>query len=150
MRNPGRLTRVVVRVGLCASILATTAARWVSHAQAPAAPDSANYTGRTSRMETSDMALGRRRFEAGARASWHTHPGGQLLFVEQGRLRVQRRGEPVKDLGAGQSDFTPPNVAHWHGAAPDEPAVQASISFGGIGPWLDPVTDDEYLGRAKR
>jgi len=25
--------------------------------------------------------------------------------------------------------------------------VQASISFGGIGPWLEKVTDDEYLRR---
>jgi hypothetical protein len=28
--------------------------------------------------------------------------------------------------------------------------IQASLSFGGIGPWLEPVTDDEYLGKAKR
>ncbi len=143
--------RAVVLVSLCALAALTTVAHWASSAQSPqAAGESANYTGQTSRMGTDDMLLGRRRFEAGARSSWHTHPVGQLLFVEQGRLRVQRRGEPVKDVDPGGSDYTSANVPHWHGAAPDQFVVQASISFGGIGPWLEKVTDDEYFGRPKR
>jgi len=152
MRDPGVMTRFSVRAFLCALMLLTSVARWASHAQAPVAPagDAANYTGQTSRMDIKDMALGRRRFEAGARSAWHTHPAGQLLFVEQGRLRVQRKGEPFKDLAPGESDFTVANVPHWHGAAPGQFVVQASISFGGIGPWLERVTDDEYLGRVAR
>ena len=70
--------------------------------------------------------------------------------MEEGRLRLQRRGEPIKDLAAHQSDFTEANVPHWHGATPDSHVIQASLSFGGIGPWLEPVTEDEYLGKAKR
>jgi 4-carboxymuconolactone decarboxylase len=145
-----RRMRSVVLVGLVALGVATSAARWVSHAQAPPAGDAGNYTGQTSRMGTDDMLMGRRRFEAGARSAWHIHPAGQLLFIEQGRGRVQRKGEPMKDLAAGQSDFTAANLPHWHGAAPDQFAVQASISYGGIGPWLEKVTDDEYRGRPAR
>jgi quercetin dioxygenase-like cupin family protein len=96
------------------------------------------------------MLAGRRRFEPGARSAWHTHPAGQLIFVEEGRARVQRRGEPIRDLGPQESDFTAANVPHWHGATPDSHVIQASLSFGGIGPWLEPVTDEEYLGTTKR
>lgn len=144
--------RSILLATLCALMVLTSAAQWVSQAQTPAPPagDSANYTGQTSRMDTDGMLMGRRRFEAGARSAWHTHPVGQLLFVEQGRMRVQRRGQPVKDLGPGESDYTGANTPHWHGATPDQFVVQASISFGGIGPWLDKVTDDEYLSRVKR
>ena len=147
------MTRLIVRLSLVVVFIATTSFEWTSHAeQAPAAaaPATENYTGRTSRVDSDGMLPGRRRFEAGARSAWHTHPAGQLLFVEEGRLRVQRRGEPIKDLGLHQSDFTEANVPHWHGGTPDSYAIQASLSFGGIGPWLEPVTDEEYLGTVAR
>jgi quercetin dioxygenase-like cupin family protein len=140
----------VVALSLGAIMLGTMLAQWVNAQQTgtPAAPRaSPNYIGQTSAVDQTGMLAGRRRFEAGARSSWHTHPGGQLIFIESGRARVQRRGQPLKELAQGDSDFTGPNVAHWHGAAPDAGAVQASLSFGGIGPWLEPVTNDEYLGR---
>jgi quercetin dioxygenase-like cupin family protein len=147
-------TRSIVRLSLVAVFIGTVAHEWVVDAQqAPAAGRggaSANYTGQTSSVDQAGMLPGRRRFEAGARSAWHTHPAGQLLFVEEGRLRVQRRGEPIKDVGPHQSDFTAANVPHWHGATPDSHVIQASLSFGGIGPWLDPVTEDEYLGKAAR
>lgn len=118
----------------------------VDDSDLPATP----YVGESSRESTDDILLGRRFFEAGAHSSWHMHPGGQLLFIEEGHGRVQRRGEPIRELGPGDSDFTGPNIPHWHGAAPDDGVKQDSMSFGGIGPWLDPVTEDEYLGRVIR
>jgi quercetin dioxygenase-like cupin family protein len=143
--------RLIVALSLIAIMIVTMSAQWISYAQQPGAPPAtppgANYIGQTSAVDQAGMLAGRRRFEAGARSSWHTHPAGQLLFIEQGRARVQRRGEPIRELAAGDSDFTKANIAHWHGAAPDQGAVQASLSFGGIGPWLEPVTDKEYLGR---
>lgn len=143
--------RTVVRLLLIALFLGMVSFEWISHAQQPPAgappQGSANYTGQTSNVAQAGMLAGRRRFERGARSAWHTHPAGQLLFVEDGRLRVQRRGERIKDLGPLESDFTEANVPHWHGATPDSHAIQASLSFGGIGPWLDPVTEAEYLGK---
>ena len=143
-------TRSLVRLVLAAVFAGTVSIQWISHAQQPAgapAQGSANYTGQTSNVDQAGMLAGRRRFERGARSAWHTHPAGQLLFVEEGRLRVQRRGERSRDLGPHESDFTEANVPHWHGATPDSHAIQASLSFGGIGPWLDPVTEQEYLGK---
>lgn len=141
--------RTVVWLSLIVVFIATVSSGWVSRAQQPPAPPPAspNYTGQTSNVDQAGMLAGRRRFEAGARSSWHTHPAGQLLFVEEGRLRLQRRGEPIRELGPHQSDFTAANVPHWHGAAPTSHVIQASLSFGGIGPWLEPVTDKEYLGK---
>src|SRR6266498_1079943 len=101
-------TRSMVLVPLCGLLVLTTSARWVSYAQqaspAAGAPPTTTFTGESSRMETTGMAMGRRRFEAGARSYWHTHPVGQLIFVEEGRARVQRKGEPIKDLNKGDSD----------------------------------------------
>src|SRR5262245_37677662 len=38
-----------------------------------------------------------RRFEPGNKTYWHSHEGGFILFVQEGRARVQRRGEPMKE-----------------------------------------------------
>jgi quercetin dioxygenase-like cupin family protein len=108
------------------------------------APDPSNYHGTNRLMPTDDLLTGRRRFEAGAHTAWHIHPGGQLLHVEDGAGVVQRRGEAVRLLRDGATDFTPAGVAHWHGAAPDMHGVMAMVHFGGIGPWLEPVTNAEY------
>jgi 4-carboxymuconolactone decarboxylase len=98
-------------------------------------------------LDAKDLGIGRRSFEPGARTAWHSHDKGQLLFVEQGRARVQRKGQPVKELAAGDSDYTAPNVQHWHGATPDQRLVQLNISFGGETKWMQKVTDEEYAGK---
>ena len=153
MQRPAyaRRSRVFSILGGVA-VLAMLSSHRVSYAQQSARPDppSPNYTGDTSRMNTDDVLVGRRRFAAGARSAWHIHPRGQLILVEEGHGRVQRRGEPPRELGPGQSDFTGPGIAHWHGAAPDQHSVQVTMSFGGIGPWLEPVADKEYLAPGQR
>ena len=91
-----------------------------------------------------------RRFEPGNKTYWHSHDGGFILFVHEGRARVQRRGEPMKELGPGEVDYAPPGVEHWHGAAPNEPLVQLGVvPFGGGIKFLEPVTDAQYDGRSK-
>jgi quercetin dioxygenase-like cupin family protein len=105
-------------------------------------------TGIATRLPTSQVSTLRIRFEAGARTIWHTHPGGQIVFVEEGRARVQQRGGKIIDLDAGQMIYLPPNVAHWHGAAPDSYVVMLSLYP--IGEKLErgpEVTDSEYLGK---
>ena len=52
-------------------------------------------------------------------------------------------------LHKGDADFTAAGVARWHGAAPDTHAVMAMVHFGGIGPWLEPVTDGDYQAAAR-
>jgi 4-carboxymuconolactone decarboxylase len=91
-----------------------------------------------------------RRFEPGNKTYWHSHEGGFLLFVQEGRARVQRRGELMKELGPGEVDYVGPGVEHWHGAAPSEPFIQLGVvPFGGGIKFLEPVTDEQYEGRSR-
>lgn len=105
------------------------------------------FTGRSTPMDGKDLSAARRSFEPGARTYWHSHDNGQLLLVEKGAMRVQKRGQPMKELGAGDSDYAGPNVVHWHGAAPNEALVQINIGFGGGSKWYEEVTADQYNGK---
>ena len=107
---------------------------------------SSNFTGKITLGTTTEMRTSRIRFEAGARTVWHIHDTPQLLLVEEGRGRFQELGSPVRELLPGQPVMTKPNVLHWHGAAPDQGAVQFSVFSGNL-EWKHPVTDEEYLGK---
>lgn len=107
-----------------------------------------NFTGTIALQQTTGTNMSRIRFEAGARTNWHTHTAPQILLIEEGRGRWQEMGDVVKDLPMGQPVLTKPNLLHWHGAAPDQAAVQFSV-YGGDLEWNKPVTDDEYLGKKK-
>src|SRR5262245_27331321 len=104
-----------------------------------AAPAPNARAGNSVLMEANGPLVQRRRFEAGNRTYWHTHEKGFLILVEEGRARVQKKSEAMKELRAGDTDYTPPNVVHWHGAAPGEGFVQIGVSFGGNIMFLDPV-----------
>jgi quercetin dioxygenase-like cupin family protein len=118
-------------------------ARWNGYAQ----QDDPRFTGRSDALESKDLGVGRRSFEPGARSAWHSHDKGQLLFVEEGRARTQKKGLPLKELGVGDSDYTGPSVVHWHGAVPDQRFVQIAVSFGGETKWMQKTTDAEYAGK---
>ena len=91
-----------------------------------------------------------RRFEPNNKTYWHSHEGGFILFVQEGRARVQRRGELMKELGPGEIDYAPPGVEHWHGSAPNEPLLQLGVvPFGGGIKFLEPVTDAQYNGQSR-
>lgn len=86
-------------------------------------------------------------FESKARTNWHSHPGGQLLFITSGKGYYQAKGEPAQLLHKGDVVEIPRNVVHWHGAAPDSEfahiAVSLNVDEGGA-VWMGPVTDEEY------
>jgi quercetin dioxygenase-like cupin family protein len=107
---------------------------------------SSNFTGKITLGTTTEMRTSRIRFEAGARTVWHIHDTPQLLLIEEGRGRLQELGSAVRELLPGQPVMTKPNVLHWHGAAPDQAAVQFSVFSGNL-EWKHPVTDEEYLGK---
>jgi len=108
-----------------------------------------NFTGNITVGNTKDMSSSRIKFDAGARTNWHVHSAAQLLLVEEGRGRLQELGEPIKDVPAGQPVLTRPNLLHWHGAAPDQSALQFSV-YSGTLEWKDKVTDEEYSGKTIR
>jgi len=139
------------RIALLGSLalLLIVCTRWVGDAQQPPAANPPRFTGKTEAMESKDLSVARRRFEPGARTAWHSHDRGQLLMVEQGRMRAQKRGEPIKEYGVGESDYTAADVVHWHGAAATQALVQLNVGFGGSAKWFEDVTDAEYLGKGK-
>jgi quercetin dioxygenase-like cupin family protein len=105
------------------------------------------FTGKSVVMEGKDLSAARRSFEAGARTYWHSHDNGQLLMVEDGRMRTQKKGGPIRELGKGESDYAGPKVVHWHGAVPGQALIQINVGFGGETRWMEPVTDAEYNGK---
>ena len=114
----------------------------IAEAQQPAS--NPNFTGNVTSDDAKDISGGRRTFEASARTAWHSHDKGQLIFAEKGRMRTGRRGQGYKEYDQGGSEYTAPNVEHWHGATPKEPLVQVNIQFGGMTKWLTKTTDEEY------
>jgi quercetin dioxygenase-like cupin family protein len=105
-----------------------------------------NFTGDIEVVDSAEMRSSRIRFEAGARTVWHVHSERQLILIESGQGRLQEMGGPVRVLRAGDPFYTQAGVPHWHGADPDQEAVQFSVYTGTL-EWQHPVTDEEYLGR---
>ena len=105
-----------------------------------------NFTGTVAVQQTTGMNMSRIRFEAGARTNWHIHSAPQILLIEEGRGRWQEQGDVVKDIPVNQPVLTKPNVLHWHGAAPDQAAMQFSV-YAGTLEWKQAVTNEEYQGK---
>jgi quercetin dioxygenase-like cupin family protein len=55
-------------------------------------------------------------FDDGAVTFWHSHPGGQVLFLREGQGRVGTADEVVT-VRPGDLVYAPANERHWHGAA---------------------------------
>ena len=131
------MTRIGVILGLGLLLVAS------GYAQ----QDDPRFTGKSVVMDGKELTVARRSFEAGARAAWHSHDNGQLLMVEDGRMRTQKKGGAIKELGKGESDYTGPKIVHWHGAVPGQALVQINVGFGGETKWMEKVTDAEYEGK---
>ena len=70
------------------------------------------------------------RFSAGGRCFWHSHPGGQVLHVIEGKGRVQSEGSPAVEIGPGDVVVSQPGEVHWHGAAPGAELAHLAVSLG--------------------
>ena len=132
-----------MRIAILGVIVATGLGT-ISLASAQQPGSDPNFTGVVTTMDAKDVTAGRRKFDPGARTAWHSHDRGQLILSESGRLRTGRRGEPIKEYPSGGSEYTGPNIEHWHGATPGEALVQVNIQFGGTTKWLTKTTDAEY------
>jgi quercetin dioxygenase-like cupin family protein len=84
-------------------------------------------------------------FAPGSRTDWHSHPGGQVLYVVSGSgLVANKDGERVA-IASGDTVATPPNELHWHGATPDSPMLHLSITHHGATEWTEEkVSDLQY------
>ena len=86
-------------------------------------------------------------FEPGCRNNWHSHTGGQMLIAVGGVGYYQERGKAARKLLPGDVVEIPPNVDHWHGAAPDSWFSHLAIECNpktNKNTWLEPVSDADY------
>ena len=83
-------------------------------------------------------------FAPGARTHWHAHDGPQWLFVVEGRIRVQKVGEPATEVVKGDAVVIQPGEKHWHGAAASEGGAHLAVNVNAKTSWMEPVTDEEY------
>ena len=103
-------------------------------------------------LTTEGVAIGNVTFEPGCRNNWHIHhKGGQILLVTGGRGWYQEWGKPAQELHAGDVVNIPPEVKHWHGAAPNSAFTHISVSGQRVEGmeefdtmWLEPVDQEEY------
>jgi quercetin dioxygenase-like cupin family protein len=97
---------------------------------------------------TTPVRIARVTFEPGARTAWHTHPHGQTIHILTGVARVQKAGEAVIEVRAGDSVWFEPGERHWHGAAPatmmTHLAVQQADAAGNAAAWQEHVSDADY------
>jgi quercetin dioxygenase-like cupin family protein len=119
------------------------------NAPTPAAPDPANFTGRITPHPTTDIRLLRYTFDPAARTNWHSHEGGQVVVVEQGRMRTQERGGAARQFAPRETYVVAPGIVHWHGALPGEPLTQVALSYG-VTTWMEPVSDAQYAAAARK
>lgn len=102
---------------------------------------------RPSRMRATSVT-----FNPGARTAWHKHPVGQTLYVLYGSGRICKKGDKPIVINPGDTVVIPPDVVHWHGAAPDRLMIHLAMSevtdTGQGTEWLEKVTDAEYAAEA--
>ncbi len=103
-------------------------------------------------LTTERVPIGNVTFAPKCRNNWHIHhKGGQILLVTAGRGYYQEWGKSAQELRPGDAVNIPPEVKHWHGAAPDSWFQHLAVEVpaeGASNEWLEPV-DDEVYGKLK-
>ena len=86
-------------------------------------------------------------WQPGMRSYWHCHAGGQIMMLFDGVGRVQKRGERMRTLHKGETEYAGPGVEHWHGAADDASGqfFQVSIAPTAVF-WMEEVGRADYMG----
>src|SRR5947209_4460502 len=101
--------RLPARAVLLLSMIATLSGVWIVNAQQAARPRTS--TGTSSPLDASVLRVVRLHRDIGSRSYWHSHPNGQIWYIEAGRGRIQERGGRIVELVPGDEPvYTPPNV----------------------------------------
>ena len=97
------------------------------------------------------MFLANVTFEPGCRNNWHIHHaktgGGQVLLCIAGRGYYQEWEKEARELHPGDVVVIPPEVKHWHGAAPDSWFSHIALEVPGEeskNEWCEPVSEEAY------
>ncbi len=102
-------------------------------------------------LSTTQVPIFNVTFEPGCRNNWHIHHaksgGGQMLVCVGGRGYYQEQGKDPVEMTPGTVINIPPEVKHWHGAAPGEWFSHLAIEVpgeDGSTEWCEPVADADY------
>ena len=77
-----------------------------------------------------DPDLLRVHYEAGSVSNWHTHPGGQYIYVLQNSVLICNDGGEMNEVAEGSLVVVQPGERHWHGATENSSSDILTISFG--------------------
>ena len=86
-------------------------------------------------------------FEPCTRTDWHSHDGGQILLVTEGRGIFKAEGEPARYMLPGDVIMIAPGQKHIHAAADDSWFAHIALSTNpgaGTTNWYEKVGDEEY------
>ena len=86
-------------------------------------------------------------FVPGARTFWHTHPAGQRLIVVFGAGMTATWDGRVVVIRPGDTVWCPPDIKHWHGAAPDTAMTHMALTGMKEGKnvtWMEEVSEEQY------
>lgn len=99
----------------------------------------------------SPLSMANVTFQPGCRNHWHIHHakrgGGQILLVTAGEGYYQEWGKKPRKLRPGDVVIIPPEVKHWHGAAPHSWFSHIAIEVPGeevSNEWLEAVDNAFY------
>ena len=102
-------------------------------------------------LSTAQVGIYNVTFEPGCRNNWHIHHaakgGGQILVCVAGRGYYQEWGKAPLELHPGDVVNIPPEVKHWHGAAPDCWFSHLAVEVPGedtSNEWCEPVAEETY------
>ncbi len=103
-------------------------------------------------ISTQQLRISNITFEPNCRNNWHIHRasqgGGQILVCVAGRGYYQEWGQEAIEMNPGDCINIPPNVKHWHGAAPGCWFSHLSVEVPGENTgneWLDAVDESMYF-----
>ncbi len=106
-----------------------------------------SYLARLTKDNRLNVPLSNVTFEPSCRNNWHRHTGGQLLIAVGGVGFYQERGKEARKLLPGDIVEIPPDVDHWHGAAPESWFSHLAVECNpesNKNTWLEPVSDADY------
>ena len=102
-------------------------------------------------LSTAQVGIYNVTFEPSCRNNWHIHHaakgGGQIRICVAGRGYYQEWGKAPLELHPGDVVNIPPEVKHWHGAAPDCWFSHLAVEVPGEGTsneWCEPVPEETY------
>jgi quercetin dioxygenase-like cupin family protein len=82
----------------------------------------------------------------GGQTVWHSHAGGQIIYVLSGLGVWGSRNDgvlTVHRVRAGDAVYFEPDEVHFQAASPDAYILELTCSVG-VSSYYEPITDEEY------